>query len=102
MSERQLQENWTRCHRSPQTVARVFFGGRLHEFVQGPEKRVSGLTQNAVEMISPAAPRCADSCRRNTFDRYPEPNAMGAGVSRQDPTALSQVQKMSEPAKITD
>ena len=102
MSERQLQENWTRCHRSPQTVARVFFAGRPHEFVQGPEKRVSGLTQNAVEIISPEAPRCADSCNRNTFDGYPETNAIVACISRQDRTALSKVRKMSEPARITD
>ena len=39
MSERRLQENWTRCHRSPQTVARVFLPVALLEFVQGPEKR---------------------------------------------------------------
>jgi hypothetical protein len=60
------------------------------------------LTQNAGGDHLVEVPRCTDSCNRNSFCGNPETNAIVAGITRQDCTALSQGGNMSEPPTIAD
>jgi hypothetical protein len=102
MNEWHLRESWFRCHRkSADRRPRVLLLGCTIS-CRDKKRLTIGLTQNARGNHLAKAPRCTDSCNKNSFWGFPETKANFARITRHDREALSQGGNMSEPATITD